>query len=500
MLKKRKRDLPNLSISALMLTSLFLVAAVFLFFSIRIDRQIETNINARIDEYAAQQKSYISTILESRYALLNAFSTYFGDDLLENEKDFDKLARTLLLAGDFDHILTIDTEGNYRINTGEFGQGDNAAGRQLLLSREQAISRPFRAFYHNNELCVLFSVPLADDEGNVAGMLCACYTAQRFGRLLLQDSYRDAAFSLLTDAEGNLLFSSSRNAIFVPDSSSAADQRIVPSPTFFDEAASAEIRASMARREHNLYNVSHNGIDYVLVQTPLDQNNWLLFCMIPTQSLAEDYKFITQLRHIQLLCIVLILIAVSLILILILLREGRRLKRENSVLSVRANTDSMTGLLNQGTTSATISAELVEHEGAGVLLLLDLDNLKGINDTLGHPIGDRAILLLSELLQSIFTTASVIGRIGGDEFMVYMSRPGSREDVRKKIHTLQDEMNTTMRRQMDLPDELPLHCSVGAAYARPGDDYSSLYSRADIALYHVKRHGKDGYYFFEDIS
>ena len=482
-----------------MLTSLLLIAAIFFWFGSRIDRQIEESTHARMEEYAAQQEVYISTVLDSRYRMLSAFSTYFGDDLLSSPAAFQKLSRTLLQAGDFDHILTIDKDGNYCINTGETGQGNNPIGRQLLLSREQSISRPFRAFYHNNEQCVLFSVPLTDDEGNNAGMLCASYTAQRFARLLLQESHRESAFSLLTDAEGNLLFSSSSTHLFIPDSNSPADQRVVPSPSFFDEESSAAIRQSMARREDNLYTVTHDGVEYVLVQTPLAQNNWILFCMIPTHSLAADYDFITQLRHMQLLLISLILVLDALLLCARLLRDWRRLSRENSVLCVRASTDSMTGLLNQGTTSATIASELLAHGGEGVLLLLDLDNLKGINDTMGHPIGDRAILLLSEMMQDIFSDAAVIGRIGGDEFMIYLNKAGSRDDLRKRINLLRQQMNTAMKTRIDLPDELSLHCSVGAAYAKPGDDYASLYSRADIALYHVKRHGKDGYYFFEDI-
>ena len=483
-----------------MLCALLLIAGVFLFFGYRIDQQIQLHTHERITEYAAQQKTYISTVLESRYALLNAFSTHFKDDLLLSDEVFENLSRTLMLAGDFDHILTIDKEGNFRVNTGDAGQGHNDADRALLLTRSESISRPFRAFFHNNELCVLFSVPLFDDEGSAAGMLCASYTAQRFGRLLLQDNYRDSAFSLLTDAEGNLLFCSSKNDLFIPDQTSGDEKRYVPSPTFFDEESAALVRASMARREDNLYTVSHSGEEYVVVQTPLDQNNWLLFCMIPTASLASDYIFITHLRHIQMAIIIAILCVFAMIIIFMLLREWRRLHHENSLLSVRAKTDSMTGLLNQATTSSTISAELQEHAGEGLLLLIDVDNLRSINNTLGHPIGDRAILILSTLMQEIFSTAKVIGRIGGDEFMIYMSQPGSHEEADRQIHLLQQEMKNVMAAQENWPKEVALRCSIGAAYARAGDDYNSLYTRADIALYHVKRRGKDGYSFFEDIA
>ena len=274
----------------------------------------------------------------------------------------------------------------------------------------------------------------------------------------------------------------------------------MPSPTFFDEDSAQAIRESMARREDNLYTVTHNGIEYVLVQTPLDQNNWILFCMVPTSSLASDYAFITQMRHMQLGLIGLVLAIDALVLILRFWYDWRRLRHENSMLSVRATTDSMTGLLNQGTTSATISSELLAHAGEGVLLLLDLDNLKSINDTMGHPVGDRAILLLSELMQEIFSEAKVIGRIGGDEFMIYLSSAGDRDALREKIGSLQARMDEAMHAGIDLPDGMGLRCSVGAAYAHVGDDYASLYSRADIALYHVKRNGKAGYFFFEDIA
>lgn len=484
--------------AVLMLISLFLVASVFMAFSHRIDLQIQLSTHQRIEEYAERQKNHISTILESRYAMLNSYATYFGDELFEDSDRFDRLARTLLLVGDFDHLLIIDKDGNHRISTGETGHGSNPVGRQLLLSYNQSISRPFRAYYHANELCILISVPLTNEEGEHVGMLSASYTAQRFGRLLLQDSYRDSAFSLLTDGEGNLLFSSSASNIFVPDNSSPAEQRLVPSPTFFDEESASAIRASMAQREHNLYTVAHDGIEYVVVQTPIDQNNWMLFCMIPTSVLAEDYEAITRLRHTQMMIIILMMALIAVYTVLHLLRDWMRLRKENAVLTVRASTDSMTGLLNQGTTSESITSELTAHAGEGMLLLLDMDNLKGINDTLGHPIGDRVILILSDLMREIFADAPVIGRVGGDEFMIFLSRQRSREVVLEQIQQLQFKLNETMK--ADLPARLTLHCSVGAAYAKPGDDYASLYSRADVALYHVKHHGKGGYCFFDDIA
>ena len=483
----------------LLFAAMILMGGVFLFFGAKIDRLIDVSTHTRIEEYATQQRSYISAVLDARYALLTSYSTYFGEELIEKEQEFDKLCRSLLLAGDFDHVLLIDKDGNYRVNTGERGTGSDPIGRQMLLSREQAISRPFRAFYNNNELCVLLSVPLSDAEGYPAGMLCCSYSAQHFGRMLLQQNYRDNAFSLLTDAQGNLLFSSSKDHLFVPDTSTSSERRTVPSEEFFTDAQSKAVRASMTLRENNLYTVNHDDMEYVVVQTPLEQNDWFLFCMVPTISLAADYHFITTLRHVQMGIIITLLLLCAIAILAILLQDYTRLRKENKLLTVRAETDYMTGLLNQATTSSTISEELSQHAD-GLLLLVDVDNLKGINDTLGHPVGDRAILILSELMQRIFSTAKVIGRIGGDEFMIYLNNPGSRDEVRAQILTLQRDMYHDMLAVVGPNATLSLRCSVGAAYARVGDDYDTLYRRADIALYHVKRHGKDGYAFFSDTK
>ena len=108
MISQKKNSLYSIRFAILMLLSMFLVASVFMGFSHRIDRQIEINTHQRIDEYAVRQKNYITTVLESRYSLLSSFATYFGDELFSNPEAFDKLARTLLRASDFEHLFLID--------------------------------------------------------------------------------------------------------------------------------------------------------------------------------------------------------------------------------------------------------------------------------------------------------------------------------------------------------------------------------------------------------
>lgn len=491
----------SLRMFLIMLSSLLLIASAFLAIDARIIGRIENNIHHRVEEYAAQENAYITSVLDSRFSLLESIAALLESNLVSTSEDFEQIVKALLTASDFDHVLFIQKDGTYFIDTEQTGQGTNTAGRMTLLSEERSISPPFRAFFSDNEQCVLFSVPVTSPDGDVAGMLCGTYTAQYFARKLLHDNVRDEAFTLLTDFEGNVLFSSSQNSIFIPDEHSDPMQTVLPSPTFFSEEEAQAVRTSIAQREQNLYQFAHNDIDYVLVQTPLKHNDWIFFCMVPTDAFASDYTAITQLRNIQMLIIISVVCLSALALITTLLRERRRLRRENSLLSERARTDSMTGLFNQASTRSMINTALSERgEDEALLLLLDLDNFKAINDTHGHPIGDRAILILSDLLKKTFSSAQIIGRTGGDEFMIYLGHAASREAIAKLLIDLQAEMLRSMGDAGDLPSSFSLRCSIGAAYAREGDDFISLYRRADTALYYVKRHGKDGYCFFEDIA
>ena len=172
----------------------------------------------------------------------------------------------------------------------------------------------------------------------------------------------------------------------------------------------------------------------------------------------------------------------------------RELREENTMLSLRATTDAMTGLLNREATQAIIETALSSGQAGALLLLLDMDNLKDINDTHGHPIGDRAILVLTEQLRAIFPHADAVWRIGGDEFMIFLRGVGSEAQARAQLETLRQRLVQASQNK-----RATLRCSVGGAFVRLGEDYASLYRRADEALYYVKRNGRDGYAFYKDM-
>ena len=153
-----------------------------------------------------------------------------------------------------------------------------------------------------------------------------------------------------------------------------------------------------------------------------------------------------------------------------------------------AQRDSLTGLLNHEATLAAVRRWLREGlHSEGALFALDIDKFKHLNDTLGHQAGDTILKEAAQKITNNFRTGDVVGRVGGDEFVVLM-RGGSRDAVRKKA-----DMLIKALRMSCVGDEamVDLTASVGISFQRSGDTLESLYGRADAALYKAKEEGRD---------
>jgi diguanylate cyclase (GGDEF)-like protein len=151
-----------------------------------------------------------------------------------------------------------------------------------------------------------------------------------------------------------------------------------------------------------------------------------------------------------------------------------------------ARTDYLTGLANRPEFERAIDravAAASRHARRLVLMMLDLDNLKEINDTLGHHVGDEAIRMLAHELQRAVRASDTCGRLGGDEFGVAMPEADERDarEVGFRVRQSLDDLN----RLEKVP--VPVEFSIGIAAWRPGMDWQAMYQMADKALYVDKR-------------
>ncbi len=171
--------------------------------------------------------------------------------------------------------------------------------------------------------------------------------------------------------------------------------------------------------------------------------------------------------------------------------NDRKLKEIDLLL--RAEKDALTGIYNQGATEQLVrnAIESSQDNSLSALMIIDLDNFKEANDLLGHANGDQLLEKTAGILREMFKGGDVIGRIGGDEFLVYMRNMSTISDADE----LAGSIVKHVRYDLDFKGQ-PIHvtCSVGVSvYPYHGQTYEELFEKADRAVYTVKANGKDGY-------
>jgi diguanylate cyclase (GGDEF)-like protein/PAS domain S-box-containing protein len=167
-------------------------------------------------------------------------------------------------------------------------------------------------------------------------------------------------------------------------------------------------------------------------------------------------------------------------------------------LEQQAVTDALTGLLNRRGFYQAVEGLLLRNDQAGrflVLLYLDLDGFKRVNDSLGHDAGDQVLLWVSQQLKDCMRPYDVLARMGGDEFTVVIDGLDFPEQAAKVAEKLIERISA--RRQVDGLD-VTLGASIGiATYPDCGSNLDGLLRAADIAMYEAKRAGRQQYRFYD---
>lgn len=179
---------------------------------------------------------------------------------------------------------------------------------------------------------------------------------------------------------------------------------------------------------------------------------------------------------------------------LCLIQDIEERKRNENKLRLEAEKDPLTQLYNKVTTKSLIE-ECLENNSSSqhALMVIDIDNFKTINDTRGHTIGDQILLAFTAELNKNFRETDIVGRAGGDEFVVLMKNVQSVAMICDKLQRL-----TSSFKKYGIDNGFPgrLSTSIGVAlYNKDGKNYEELFKKADAALYEAKRNGKDQYKF-----
>lgn len=176
----------------------------------------------------------------------------------------------------------------------------------------------------------------------------------------------------------------------------------------------------------------------------------------------------------------------------ILFKDIDEVKREALNLQELSEMDSLTGLLNRATVIRAIRYALNNNHSHHILIMLDIDRFKQLNDSYGHQFGDKALHSAASRLKSALRREDIFGRLGGDEFIILLKDVSYSMDLYLRLEKLCSLIGSA------LEPEAHISGSLGtAAYPEDGTTFEELYEKADIALYHAKKHGRNQYAVYE---
>ena len=186
-----------------------------------------------------------------------------------------------------------------------------------------------------------------------------------------------------------------------------------------------------------------------------------------------------------------------------LLRETRRLVRRSdraelemtqlnqrlqdlaSELTHRATHDPLTGVYNRAAIIDLVNRHFASDDLA--LVVLDIDHFKRVNDSFGHPVGDRVIMGVVNCLKNAAPATAHVGRVGGEEFTVLL--PGHSAEASE--HAAQTVRRAIETHDFRLPDGSRITASFGVSWLPRGGNFDNAYNLADEALYVAKRGGRN---------
>ena len=193
-----------------------------------------------------------------------------------------------------------------------------------------------------------------------------------------------------------------------------------------------------------------------------------------------------------------IFLAVSAFIILMMiftLARKKDFERRSKELNEKAETDLLTELNNKISTEEKIQNYLATHKKEqAMMIVLDIDNFKKINDTMGHAFGDEVLRAVGKGLRAEFRYSDIIGRMGGDEFCILLKGLNNDALITKEANRL-----LYFFRNLVVGDYVKYSAtaSIGAAvFPRDGENFEELYKAADKALYKAKRRGKNQLAFY----
>ena len=457
-------------------------------FLVKVQNSIDTNSQNIMTNTVSHQSDHVLSILQIHYGFLNSIADKMGKSSSLLSDGNMKLLVSMAENTDFERTALIEADGTAHYDN---GAEKNVAQRryfQEAMQGKETLSDPLESSI-DQEMRVILGVPVYQN-GNVIAVLGGSYNVTALSRMLFNNVFDNSGYSLIINQNGEI----------IAYDGDPAYHEITYGDNFFkfyehkkllSDDTLKKIRLDFKNEKDGtvrLQTASTSDAAQYLSYTKLGMNGWMICYVIPVADAQNSYDFIKSDESI-LLGIFLILV---LLLVLYIIRTNRK---QNEELIRTAELDGLTGAYNKRATEAYINKILTQMpDEKGTFVILDVDKFKDVNDRYGHAAGDMVLHELAKTFFRHFRKDDIIGRIGGDEFVIYMRNTESKEIASARVKNLIENVRSLPFEEMNGNH---VTISVGIAFVpEAGNCYMDLYKNADTALYETKQNGRDGYHVY----
>ena len=446
---------------------------------------------------------------EKMQNVADAYTVPFREQLEQISNAGTVVAKILARDGGFDDSALVHsalaglrdgTKTYYVVACERDGTGVDADGNPVDIRfdgyLEESVSTSEISFHYvkddgvSGKPAIMVTIPVSMPD-RTAYLLCF-YSVTEIESIFDQiDEYNGDIIYMIMDTEGTIIACRGEESNFYNTSS-------------FWENVDEGTRGVQARMRVKIQNhgkgaacLTANGETRTFFHAATGINEWSLLIGMNQDSVEKRYAAEWKdIRSMLTSLIVVIIIFIGSVIGISILLKYRNTERSRE-LQEKADMDLLTGLNNKLATERKIKEYMASSKGEmAVVFVLDIDNFKKINDTMGHAFGDEVLRGLGKQISSIFRISDVIGRTGGDEFTILLKNVKNEENARTEAAKL-----TRFFLEFTVGEYVKYSAtaSIGAAiYPTDGADFEEIYKSADTALYKAKKRGKNQIAFLID--
>lgn len=469
---------------------LFIVITMLIDFSVTSRRKIEENLEKNItdvaDDYADELYKDLSAMTLSGAPIASAV----GLSDYNNEKDIIQLISRLKENTVIYAAVYSDNEG----------KGYDYNGRKVDMSKEPyftQISKTTQSYTYVKEdflykrSAIVSSIPVMSDK-EIKGVLLLYYPVERFSKMLKRIEFDSLSFYLVVDEAGNRIITAGATSSYLEEINILE----LLAKAEISNSSYEKMKYKFTKMTKGIAKASYKGEERAIVYVPMPVNNWHMVLGI-NKSYLDKQENLQLTETTDVIWKVLAALAVFFGLVIIINVVNKiRFNEQSKNLETKADTDLLTELNNKIATERKIKEYIEDYPNRqSMMFVLDIDNFKKINDTMGHAFGDEVLRTLGLRIRAEFRVSDILGRVGGDEFIIFLKDIPDDDLVLKEAEKVAKFFRNFQAGEYV---KYSATASIGTVvFPKDGTSFESLYKAADKALYKAKKRGKNQLAFYD---